>query len=322
MDSSVVKKINIGITAIFLFCLTFMAIASSSDRLVFSDSDQDGLSDEEERAYGTDPNKADTDGDSYSDGTEVKSGYDPLKPAPGDKIIAEKVVVASSTSVEPVDGPITQKFKSDLQTFLSEKDSQSVSQDDVKSFVESNIKDLVSEPETFADLPEIDSGEIETKKQDYDDLSENERLIKENEDWNKYVAEMVGKFMEAKTGKTPEGDVAFYDFMQEFAEKYVTLMKGVSPDYDYFRNLSPAVEAFIEKAQGVEVPETLLDTHVSFLRILKGYLALKDPSLPKIEEDLMVGISTYSKMRGLNRIMTSFLDENFVKYNSRFDAIK
>ena len=42
------------------------------------DTDGDGLSDDEERALGTDPLKADTDGDGYSDATEVRSGYNPL----------------------------------------------------------------------------------------------------------------------------------------------------------------------------------------------------------------------------------------------------
>jgi chromosome segregation ATPase len=45
------------------------------------DSDGDGLTDEEEEYYGTDPNNPDTDGDGYSDGEEVKNGYDPLVPA-------------------------------------------------------------------------------------------------------------------------------------------------------------------------------------------------------------------------------------------------
>jgi len=44
------------------------------------DSDQDGLNDEMETFYGTDPNNPDTDGDGHSDGNEVSRGYDPLLP--------------------------------------------------------------------------------------------------------------------------------------------------------------------------------------------------------------------------------------------------
>ncbi|MEW6407646.1 MAG: prenyltransferase/squalene oxidase repeat-containing protein [Patescibacteria group bacterium] len=46
------------------------------------DSDSDGLPDEKERFYKTNPKKWDTDGDGFSDGIEVAKGYDPLSPAP------------------------------------------------------------------------------------------------------------------------------------------------------------------------------------------------------------------------------------------------
>lgn len=45
------------------------------------DSDDDGLSDYEEiKIYLTDPNNPDTDGDTYTDGSEVKNGYNPKGP--------------------------------------------------------------------------------------------------------------------------------------------------------------------------------------------------------------------------------------------------
>ena len=58
------------------------------------DTDEDGLPDEMETAYGTDPNNPDTDGDGYKDGEEVKNGYDPLIPGNAkidyDKLFEEK----------------------------------------------------------------------------------------------------------------------------------------------------------------------------------------------------------------------------------------
>jgi hypothetical protein len=45
---------------------------------VFMDSDSDGLSNLEEIAFGTDSNKVDTDGDTYSDKTEVDNLFNPL----------------------------------------------------------------------------------------------------------------------------------------------------------------------------------------------------------------------------------------------------
>ena len=45
-----------------------------------ADSDDDGLTDLEERQGGTDPQRADTDGDGYGDGDERHAGSDPLDP--------------------------------------------------------------------------------------------------------------------------------------------------------------------------------------------------------------------------------------------------
>ena len=45
-----------------------------------ADDDNDGLSDEEEEALGTDPKLADSDGDGYSDRDEIDAGTDPLDP--------------------------------------------------------------------------------------------------------------------------------------------------------------------------------------------------------------------------------------------------
>ncbi|MBI2484122.1 hypothetical protein HYV71_02975 [Candidatus Uhrbacteria bacterium] len=45
-----------------------------------ADADGDGLSDEEEAYYGTDPKLSDTDKDGFSDYNELNSGYDPLRP--------------------------------------------------------------------------------------------------------------------------------------------------------------------------------------------------------------------------------------------------
>ncbi len=44
------------------------------------DTDGDGLTDADEKKYGSDPKKSDTDGDGFSDSSEVKNGYNPAGP--------------------------------------------------------------------------------------------------------------------------------------------------------------------------------------------------------------------------------------------------
>lgn len=55
----------------------------NTDRLVplpsAPDTDNDGLTAEEEKLYGTNADKADTDSDGYTDGAEILNGYDPTK---------------------------------------------------------------------------------------------------------------------------------------------------------------------------------------------------------------------------------------------------
>lgn len=64
-----------AIIFVLFFLLPAMCYAEESQ----TDSDKDGLSDQDEiNIYFTDQNKADTDGDGYDDGLEIKNGYSPL----------------------------------------------------------------------------------------------------------------------------------------------------------------------------------------------------------------------------------------------------
>jgi len=56
------------------------------------DTDKDGLSDDLETKFKTDPNNPDTDGDSFKDGQEVDWGYDPL--APNKAKLSQKIAVS------------------------------------------------------------------------------------------------------------------------------------------------------------------------------------------------------------------------------------
>lgn len=123
------------------------------------DSDGDGLSDEEERALGTDPSLRDTDGDGVTDIEEVEQGTDPLAPP------APVVVLSSPQEVAVVEASL------DLATSLPE------AEEDDQPFIDSDGDGLSDEAEigfgTDANTPDTDGdgfGDAEEIKNGYNPL--------------------------------------------------------------------------------------------------------------------------------------------------------
>lgn len=116
------------IASFVVFMTTFFAVAQNKNSsTLFLDSDQDGLTDQEEHMIGTDPYNADTDGDGYSDGKEVESGYNPLKPAPGDKIVVgQSSSPADSTQTSTVNSASASAQATDQQNDASQSSQQTV----------------------------------------------------------------------------------------------------------------------------------------------------------------------------------------------------
>ena len=162
---------------------------SSSNKNIFLDSDQDGLSNEEEKTYGTDAEKRDTDGDGYSDGAEVKSGYDPLKPAPGDKIINPEPLVMETAKTESANSEegqksedseaknknLTEEVSVKIAEMISNPDpeSQEITMEDIEALIQETMGDEIA----FEDLPEINEDEIKIKEQNYSSLSEEKTVL-------------------------------------------------------------------------------------------------------------------------------------------------
>lgn len=93
------------------------------------DSDADGLTDDEEKIIGTDPNKADTDGDGYLDLAELKSGYDPLVPG-------KKVSTSSAMLGYQIDPKTTIIYPATWDVTKSDSNNTVVFTDSDKAFIQ------------------------------------------------------------------------------------------------------------------------------------------------------------------------------------------
>ncbi|KKT93307.1 MAG: hypothetical protein UW95_C0024G0020 [Parcubacteria group bacterium GW2011_GWC1_45_14] len=274
--SNIKQKLSIAITVAFIACFGFFVYANQTfDKNVFNDSDQDGLSDEEEKAYGTDPSNRDTDGDSYSDGAEVKSGYDPLKPAPGDKLAGVDSKGEESTKVSNQN---LNSFDSEFISFLQKKGEGDISLDELGDFVAGSIGTEISSAEANAALTEEEIKSIKIKKQDYKNLSEAERKERSERDGIEYA----GRILEILLRNAPAELLSSEDLKKFYGVFLGELDKLNSDksDYVYFRKIGEKLALANEQVKLVEVPEDWLELHTRFLSIIKGFLSLRDFSLP------------------------------------------
>lgn len=289
-----IKKIQPAIIISFIFILgsfAFFALASDSlsqKQAVFQDSDKDGLSDAEEKIYGTDPGNADSDHDGYSDGVEVKSGYDPLKPAPGDKIIgqaAPAVLGKSAVAGENKDS-MTSKLSEKLIDFIKENEGKEgeVSVEDLDNIIQDALGDEINADNPVA----IDEKSIRIKKQDYAGLTAEERKQKESEDAKAYFKSVLYVLVSnAPANIASEDDLS--DFFNDAMSQCEALMNG-SSSYreDYFSDLADRGKIAREQIISIEVPEALLVLHKEGLVLLAQALNLENSVT--IDPDDQIGL--------------------------------
>ena len=275
------------------------------------DSDCDGLTNAEEKLYGTDPNNPDTDGDGYSDGVEVKSGYDPLKPAPGDKITSITDSTSSPISTQASNNnSLTETFSKDFDSFLKSKGSTPISTDDVNTFVDSELASKTDNHVTFDTLPEIDSSQIKILKQNYAGLSDAEKKQRLANDANRYLEQVLYLLVSnAPNAITSKSD--FYTLQQEFINHLSELSKP-NPDLSYFSDLGNRIEVVMSQINDIEVPETMLDLHIKFLRLAKGLLTMRD--LPSADNDPLGKMLILTKESDFIKLYSDFFTNDLQNY--------
>lgn len=296
----------LGLILVGFGLFTFAEENSSSDKNIFLDSDQDGLSDEEEKVYGTDPNDRDTDKDGYSDGAEVKSGYDPTKPSPGDKIMNEKENAENPT----VKGVAEEKSEENLTEDLSKQITDLVSTNEQKEITIEDVDKIINETMNdnlmFDDLPEISDDEIKIKKQNYSSFSEEERKSKEKEDDLEYLTAVSY----VAVNNMPQKITSLNDLenlSQEIISQ-VNLLSSSFSDITYFEELAAKGDTALEQLKEIEVPENLLTLHKKGLQIAKYSITLKDTIAPTANDPISA-IASLSKLQSLLNLGVEFSTE-------------
>ena len=320
---------NINSTFLVLGCLIILSFAfyvgaedtANTTSSIFLDSDQDGLTNEEEKMYGTDPQKSDTDGDGYSDGAEVRAGYDPLKPAPGDKIIPD-TVTSKATSADEVLGDSTQKnLTLDMAERLSQLTTASDSPptlEDVQTMIDQTIAGSANLSEIT--LPEIKREDLKIKSQaSYANLSTEKAAQKIKEDAINYLTALIYIL----SSNSPEPITSLSDAPKVIQNIQNIIISAISSrNTAGIEKLAESQAKIIEQLKTLEVPENLVDLHLKALNLALYSQQLATTLEPK-DDDPLGDISSLAKVSALLSAFSDFTIEaqnKFSEYGLTYDA--
>ena len=315
---------NIKITLIVLaglLVLSFSVFVSAQDnngaQNIFLDSDQDGLTDAEEKLYGTDSHKKDTDGDGYSDGVEINSGYDPLKPAPGDRIVPEKI----KNQTENKDANkknITRKVAEKITSLTSNTTSanQTVTLEQIQEISNEAVNQVITED----DLPEVTDDEIIIKEQDFKNLTNKQIEEKKKEDFLNYIV-AIFYILSSNSPKPLTSTSAIQSVATTMTGEISTAL--ATRDSETFDELGENAEKMLEEIKEIEVPQDLVELHKKGLRFFKYALSLPE-DLVSNEEDPIADMTQYSKLQAFLDVLMNYnseVESKFNEFNINYDDV-
>lgn len=329
MKSRYAKTSLLIFIGLFTISCALFATADDSPN-IFMDSDQDRLTDEEEKNSCTDPNNPDTDGDGYSDGVEVEGGYDPCKHADaGDKIEVIKNgenAAAELSTTASQDASATENSalnKEDIAALansittdpninqtddLSNKLAAAVSSADGETGIDmATINEIVNSTMTtsisFEELPEIEQDSIKIKEQDYADLPEEERKEKEKQDSIDYLVSVA--YLAAANAPSEISKPSDLTKLSQEIISQANISATTMSDFGYFDGIIEKGAVFLEQIKEVEVPENMLDKHIKGLQLASYSVTLKDDAKPDLT-DPIASIQNLSKVQGVISLAMEF----------------
>jgi len=311
-----IKKIKLTIallSALTISSYAFYVAAqeqSTSTNNVFVDSDQDGLSDTEEKTYGTNPHNPDTDGDGYKDGAEVKAGYDPTIAAPNDKLVQTTPASAPVAAVVNPDGKnLTQEMSQKIAALSAspDADTQEVTMDQIKTMVSDSLNQKLTPDE----LPEVKPEDIKIKKQDYKGTDE-QVAAKKKDDVANYIVAM-SYIMSSNSPKPITSMDDANGVANSLTLEATTAISSRDPNS--LNKLVDSEQKVVDQMKNVEVPQELVDTHIEGMRLAKYSENLKSLVAPN-SDDPLSDIANFAKIQSYLSFVTGFSDDATKQLNS------
>lgn len=279
-----------------------------TEQNIFQDSDQDGLSNDEEALYKTDPLNKDTDGDGYMDGVEVESGYDPIKPAPGDKLLSGEDTRATITDIPSSDkaSTLTTQVTDQIVSIVEDQVSGETTELSMDN-VDEAVQNIMNQSDQEIILPEIDVDAIKVKEIS-EKLKGTKRAEQEREDAVEYLTVMA-YILANNSPKKFHTENDFFSLLTSFGQDSITAI--TLGNQNYLEDLSRTGQRIIDETSGIEVPESMLEVHAQALKMAKYSIQLKDEVKLGDSDDPLGKIASLSKVQGFLGVVADFSQEIF-----------
>lgn len=288
--------------------VTFFVFASDdvvTEKNIFQDSDQDGLSNDEEVLYKTDPLNKDTDGDGYMDGVEVESGYDPTKPAPGDRLISgEDTRGGADNPLVSDEMTLTDQVTEGVVSLIEEQvsgDGDGLSAESI----EETVQNIMDQSDQEIVLPEIDLATIKIKEVS-SKLKGSKRTEQEKEDAVEYLTVMAYILANNSPKKfSTENDLS--SVLTSFGQDSISAI--VLGNGSFVEDLAKTGQKILDETKDIKVPESMIDVHVQALKMAKYSMQLKDEVNNGDSDDPLGKIASLSKVQGFLGVVSDFSQE-------------
>jgi len=315
------RSILVLASLIFLSFALFVLAQNSSEETknVFADYDQDGLTNGEEKAFGTDPRNPDTDGDGYGDGAEVSSGYNPTISAPGDKIISLEVAGEydeKNISNETQESSLTKQVAEEISQVISETDpeQQQLSMDNIQEKIEA----IVSQQDYQSDIPLIARDDIKIQEQNYGKYDKKEAQEKRKNDFVDYLIAIYYIL----SSNSPQPITTASDLGNVVNNFSQTVIAAVSSgNSSSLSELAKSGEKILEQMKEMEVPEDLVELHLQALNFAQ-YASLLENDLNAKKDDPLGDIARLSKIQSFIGAVSNFslqVEAKFLEYGITYD---
>lgn len=203
-------------------------------------------------------------------------------------------------------------FVDELKDFMLENDGKTVSATDLSNFIDEKIITDSNGSISFDSLGYVSVENNKIISQKYGEMTVSQKKEQLQKDFIKYLYDVSYIFINNIPTK-----ISSKKELELFQEDFKNHLSDLSDqnNINYFIDLGDRLEVISNQLLLIDVPETVLEIHIKFLKIINGFLSLKnDETLSIYDSEDMNRLLLLSKINGLISLIIDFLNNDFIGY--------